>query len=284
MFHFFVAFDSFFCFNPLMTNSTQQRREVILTSAYRDGFVGVRQLADELSVSEATVRRDLHGLATEGLLQLNHGGASVIRGSDHSFLSKLTRNVEAKQTIARLAAQLVCDGEQLFLDSGTTCFAMATFLRGKHGLSVIVNSIRTAQELHAPGLNVLILGGQYRPERMDTVGPMAGASMDQLRGYLAFVGTDGVGMDFGLTAIDIGSAHIFGQAVSNARQSILLADSSKFDNPGLYKIADWTAISKVVTDKRPAEAWCGFFAERGIELIYPRDISPAALSTAKPSA
>ncbi|MBM4103869.1 MAG: DeoR/GlpR transcriptional regulator [Planctomycetes bacterium] len=256
-----------------MTNSTKQRREVILTSAYRDGFVGVRQLADELSVSEATVRRDLHGLATEGLLQLNHGGASVIRGSDHSFLSKLTQNVEAKQTIARLAAQLVCDGEQLFLDSGTTCFAMTAFLRGKRGLSVIVNSIRTAQELHAPGLNVLILGGQYRPERMDTVGPMAGASMDRLRGYLAFVGTDGVGMDFGLTAIDIESAHIFGQAVGNARQSILLADSSKFDNPGLYKIADWAAISKVITDKRPAEAWCGFFAEREIELIYPQESS-----------
>src|SRR4030042_4485886 len=97
---------------------------------------------------------------------------------------------------------------------------------------------------------------------MDTVGPMAGASMDRMRGYMAFVGTDGLGMDFGLTAIDIESAHIFGQAVGNARQSILLADSSKFDNPGLYKIADWTAISKVVTDKRPAKLWGDFFVER----------------------
>jgi DeoR/GlpR family transcriptional regulator of sugar metabolism len=254
-----------------MTNSTQQRREATLTIAYRDGFVGVRQLADELNVSEATVRRDLHGLAAEGLLQLNHGGASVVRGSDYSFLSKSMRNVEAKQIIAKLAAQLVNDGEQLFLDSGTTCFAMAAFLRGKRGLSVIVNSVRTAQELHAPGMNVVMLGGQYRPERMDTVGPMAGTSMDQLRGYLAFVGTDGLGMDFGLTAIDIESAHIFGQAIRNARQSILVADSSKFDSPGLYKIADWPAISKVITDRRPTEAWCDFFAERKIELIYPQE-------------
>lgn len=256
-----------------MTNSTQQRRDLILNIAYRDGFVGVRQLADELSVSEATVRRDLHGLASEGLLQLNHGGASVVRGSDHSFLSKLTQNVEAKQTIARLAAQLVNDGQQLFLDSGTTCFAMTAFLRGKRGLSVIVNSIRTAQELHAPGLNVLMLGGQYRSERMDTVGPMAVASLDKLRGYLAFIGSDGLGMDFGLTAIDIESAHIFGQAIRNSRQSILLADSSKFDNPGLYKIAEWSAISKVVTEKRPSEDWCNFFSERRIELVYPQELS-----------
>ena len=254
-----------------MTNSTQQRRDSILISAYRDGFVAVRQLADELNVSEATVRRDLHGLAAEGLLQLNHGGASVLRGSDHSFLSKLTINVEAKQTIARLAAELVSDGQQLFLDSGTTCFAMTSYLRGKRGLSVIVNSIRTAQELHAPGLNVLMLGGQYRPDRMDTIGPMAVASLDKLRGYQAFIGSDGLGMDFGLTAIDIESAHIFGQAIRNARQSILLADSSKFDNPGLYKIAEWTAISKVITDIRPSENWCSFFAERGIELVYPQE-------------
>jgi DeoR/GlpR family transcriptional regulator of sugar metabolism len=256
-----------------MTNSTQQRREVILTSAYRDGFVGVRQLADDLSVSEATVRRDLHGLAAEGLLQLNHGGASVIRGSDHSFLSKLTRNVEAKQTIAQLAAELVCDNEQLFLDSGTTCFAMTAFLRAKRGLSVIVNSIRTAQELHAPGINVLMLGGQYRADRMDTIGPMAISSLDKLRGYLAFLGTDGLGKDFGLTSIDIESAHIFGQAIRNARQSILLADSSKFDNPGLYKIADWSQISKVISEKRPVETWCSFFAKQGIELIYPQGSS-----------
>jgi DeoR/GlpR family transcriptional regulator of sugar metabolism len=256
-----------------MINSTQQRRDLILTSAYREGFVGVRQLADELSVSEATVRRDLHGLSAEGLLQLNHGGASVVRGSDHSFLSKLTRNVEAKEIIARLAAQLVSDGELLFLDSGTTCFAMTAYLRGKRRLSVIVNSIRTAQELHAPGLNVLMLGGQYRPDRMDAIGPMAVASLDKLRGYLAFIGTDGLGMDFGLTSIDIESANIFGQAIRNARQSILLADCSKFDNPGLYKIAEWTAISKVITEKRPAEIWCDFFAERKIELIYPQDSS-----------
>jgi DeoR/GlpR family transcriptional regulator of sugar metabolism len=271
MFHFIVDFGSFFWFNPFMTNSTQQRRDVILSSAYRDGFVAVRQLADDLDVSEATVRRDLHGLAAEGLLQLNHGGASVVRGSDHSFLSKLTQNVEAKQIIAQLASQLVCDGEQLFLDSGTTCFAMTAFLRGKRGLSVIVNSIRTAQELHAPGINVLMLGGQYRADRMDTIGPMAVASLDKLRGYVAFLGSDGLGMDFGLTAIDIESAHIFGQAIRNARQSILLADSSKFDNPGLYKIADWSMVSKVITEKRPTETWCSFFAEHNIELIYPQE-------------
>jgi len=251
--------------------SNQKRKDVILNAAYKNGTVSVSYLSQELSVSTATIRRDLHTLAAEGLLELTHGGASLVRNWDYSFMSKSMRNVEAKQIIAQLAAGIVKDGDQIFLDSGTTCFAMAGYLRGKKGLSVIVNSVRTAQELHAPGLNIITLGGQYRYDRMDTVGPMAAASLEQLRGYLAFIGIDGISMDFGMTAIDIESANIFGLAIRNARRCILLADSSKFDAPGLYKIADWQAVSAVITDIRPPQAWVDFFARQSIEMIYPQD-------------
>ena len=228
-------------------------------------------MAAEFGVSEATVRRDLHGLAGEGLLELMHGGASVVRNSDYSFLSKAMRNIEGKKIIGRLAAELIRDGEQLFVDSGTTCFEMARFLRGKKGLSIIVNSVRTAQELHAPGLSVLMLGGQYRPERMDTVGPMAGAVLERLRGYRAFIGADGLGTDFGLTAIDIESAHIFGLAVQNARDTVLLADHSKFDAPSLHKIVDWDAVSTIVTDIKPDRQWFDFLTDKGIKIVFDHD-------------
>ena len=71
-----------------MIPTIQHRREDILALAYQDGHVSVKQLSDHLNVSQATIRRDLHGLASEGLLELIHGGASVARNSDYSFLSK----------------------------------------------------------------------------------------------------------------------------------------------------------------------------------------------------
>ncbi len=255
-----------------MTSTIQQRRDAILTEAYKSGHVSVRGIAEALDVSEATVRRDLHGLADEGLLTLTHGGATLIRNSDYSFISKSMRNIEAKRTIAQMASDMITDGDQVFLDSGTTCFEMTPFLRSKRSLSIIVNSIRTGQELYTPSLNVLMLGGQYRPERMDTVGPMAAEVLDRLRGYRAFLGTDGISKDFGLTSVDIDSAHIFTLAARNARECILLADSSKFDQPSLYKISDFTSISTVITEKKPSEEWENFFLSNNVKVIYPNKI------------
>lgn len=256
-----------------MTSTIQQRRDAILTRAYRSGYVLVREIAEELNVSEATVRRDLHSLASEGLLELTHGGASVVRNSDYSFMSKSLRNIDAKRIIAQMACELVSDGEQLFLDSGTTCFEMTSFLRSKKSLSVIVNSVRTAQELQAPGVNVLLLGGQYRPERMDSVGPITFEVLERLRGYRAFLGTDGISRDFGLTSIDIDSAHIFNLAARNARECILLADSTKFDQPSLYKIADLGCISTLITEKKPSPEWVEFLNSHNVNIIYPTENS-----------
>ncbi|MDH7598231.1 MAG: DeoR/GlpR family DNA-binding transcription regulator [Sedimentisphaerales bacterium] len=252
-----------------MTLSQAQRREAIIAQLYRDGHVQINGLAEQLKVSVATIRRDLKALARDGLLELTHGGATVRRDSDLSFMAKLTRNAEEKKTIGRLAAALVQDGDQVFLDSGTTCFHLAQYLRSKRQLCVIVNSIRTAQELISPGVKVLLLGGQFRPERMDTIGPMASASLDQLRGYKAFFGTDGLGMDFGPTATDIESASLFGQAVRSARHAILLADHTKFDAPALYRIVEWKSVAKIVTDRQPSDEWMQFFSSLQIQVIYP---------------
>ncbi|MEN6384096.1 MAG: DeoR/GlpR family DNA-binding transcription regulator [Phycisphaerales bacterium] len=254
-----------------MASITSERRDKILSLAYRNNHVSLKELVDELGVSEATVRRDLQSISAEGLLELKGGVASVIKNSDYSFISKSMRNIEAKKTIAALACDFIKNGDQVFLDSGTTCFEVAKLLRGKHSVSVIVNSVRTAQELQAPGLNVLMLGGQYRPDRMDCVGAVAFQTLDRFRGYTAFVGTDGLSMDFGFTSIDIESANIFGLAVKNAKQVILLADSSKFDKPTLYKTTDINNISIVITEKCPSSEWCKFFENNGIQLIYPSE-------------
>ncbi len=249
------------------TISIKQRKDAIVAKVYHEGQVVASQLADELGISDATVRRDLKSLAEEGLLELNHGGAQLKKDLDYSFISKSMRNVQSKRAIAAIAAEMISDGQQIFLDSGTTCFHVAGFLRAKKSLSIIVNSVRTAQELHSPSLNVLILGGQYRPERMDTIGPMAGQSLEKLRGYRAFIGCDGLGMDFGPSSVDIESAHIFSQAIKNAREAVLLADTSKFESPGLFKITDWENISAVITEKPLPGHWQEFFQQNDIQML-----------------
>lgn len=233
--------------------------------------VTVRKLASNMSVSEATVRRDLKALADGQKVHLVHGGAMLPSDSYFSFDAKRDRSSEAKQVIGELAASLVNDGDQIFLDSGTTIFQMAEPLATKRGLSIIVNSARLAIELKAPAMNLIILGGQYRPDRMDSIGPIAMSTLDQLRGYTAFIGADGLSMGFGVSAADIDSAHLYRLAVANARDTVLLVDQTKFQSASLFKIVDWDRVSRIVTDARPSDEWMQFLQERGTEVIYPAD-------------
>jgi len=253
----------------IVNGSTQERRQRILSEVYEKRHVTAKDLAAGMEVSEATVRRDLKVLANNGQLDLVYGGATLRRISDFSFRSKEMRNVEGKRIIGQLASDLVADQDQIFLDSGTTAFQMASYLKRKRGLSIIVNSARLALELDAPGLSVILLGGQYRPDRMDTVGPLTTNTLEQLHGYTAFIGADGLKMDFGLAAADMESANLYRLAVKNAKQTVLLADHSKFLAPSLFKIVDWDPISRVVTDVAPSPEWQEFLEKRGIKVIYP---------------
>lgn len=265
-----------------MYSTPALRRARILAEVFEKKHVTARDLAAVMAVSEATVRRDLKVLADNQQLELVYGGAKLRPNSDFSFRSKGLRNVEAKQTIGRLAATFVADGEHILLDSGTTCFAMAPFLRSKRGLSIIVNSARLALELDAPGLHVILLGGSYRPDRMDSIGPLTISTLEQLRGYVAFLSSDGLHREFGLAAADMESAQLYRLAVANARAAILLADHSKFASPSLYKIVDWDSISRVVTDQKPTAEWLEFLQSRNIAVTYP-DAQEAADANGQPN-
>ncbi|MGA2264335.1 MAG: DeoR/GlpR family DNA-binding transcription regulator [Acidobacteriota bacterium] len=263
-----------------MSLTSKQRHDQILSEILERGHVEVKMLARKLAVSDATVRRDLRALADEGQVDLAYGGATLPRPTDFSFRSKAVRNVEAKRIIGQLAAGLVSDNEQVCLDSGTTCFELCRHLRRRRGLLVVVNSARLAMELGTyPETRVLMLGGQYRPDRMDTVGPLATATIEQLRGYLAFIGADGMSMDFGISASDIESAHLYRQVIRNARETILLVDHTKFLTLSLFKICEMSEISRIVTDQKPLPEWLEFLQAQGIALYYPETASPAALQS-----
>lgn len=252
-----------------MGQATADRRQQIMAQLLDKKQVSVKTLADEMGVSGATVRRDLKALADEEGLVLMHGGAALPRERDYSFQAKQIRAMQEKQVIGRLAAELIGDGDRVFLDSGTTCSAMAPHLKRRRDLTVLANSARLALELDTPGIQLFLIGGEYRPDRMDTVGPMAEGTLNHVRGYVAFIGADGLSMDFGPSAGDVASAHLHRQVIQNAARTVLLVDHSKFGNPSLFQIVDWSHINTVVTDSRPDADWERFFAQRDIAVVFP---------------
>lgn len=254
------------------------RLDLILERIEDQRHVTVRDLAKATGVSEATIRRDLKQLSDRQLIELVYGGATAARKSDQSLQARGQRNTEAKRIIGELAGALVRDHDMLFVDAGTTCFEMRHALKQRRGLTLLVNSTRLAIELGPNSeSNLILLAGQYRPDRMDTVGPLADQTVEQLRGYSCFLGADGLSQDFGVSANEMQTAYLYQHLIRNAKETILLADHSKFGVPSLFRIGGFEAVSKVVTDRDPGRDWQGFFNDLGIALVTPdfnQDPSP----------
>lgn len=129
-----------------------QRRALILEEVRRRGGVRVNELTRSLNVSDMTVRRDLDALAREGLLRKVHGGAVLgDEASSHEpgFEAKSEWETVAKQAIAKAAAALVAPGSAIALSAGTTTHALARELTEVTGLTVVTNSVRTAEVFEA---------------------------------------------------------------------------------------------------------------------------------------
>ena len=252
-----------------MSQATAERRRQIMSQLLEQKQVTVKGLATAMDVSNATVRRDLKALADEQGLRLVHGGAALPRERDFSFQARLMRHADEKRVIGQLASKLIRDGDHVFLDSGTTCSELVPHVKRMHEITILTNSARLALDLNSPGVQLFLIGGQYRPDRMDSIGPMAVSTLNQVRGYTALIGADGLSTDFGPSASDLASADLHRQVVSNAITTVLLVDHSKFGNASLFQIVDWSQISAVVTDKKPDERWQEFFTERNIIVYFP---------------
>jgi DeoR/GlpR family transcriptional regulator of sugar metabolism len=120
--------------------------------------------------------------------------------------------------------------------------------------------------------NIIQLGGAFRPDRLDTVGTIALMGLEQLRGYKAFQGGDGMDIEFGLSAIDHESALIAKTALSKARQVYVIADHSKFDNPSLlFKITDISNINYIITDRPLNASWQEKCRQSNVTVVVARE-------------
>jgi DeoR/GlpR family transcriptional regulator of sugar metabolism len=251
--------------------SAEIRHKQILEQLRSAGRIYVADLAKALCVTEVTIRRDLAFLQKNGLLKKTYGGAVVAAPEVAvSVRYRQTQKAVAKQIIGRIAGALVRDGDIIYLEAGSTCYEIIPYLANRKDLTVIVNSLYLMKRLHEqPAHKIIVVGGQYRPERMDMVGPQAEAAISQLGGFKAFTGADDITIDAGLSGTDqvtVGFAKIVVQRASGV---IFVGDHTKFDKPALYKIADIDRLDYIVTDVRPSPAWFAAAKQKSIKLLYP---------------
>ena len=233
------------------------------------GILRVEELADELGVSLATVRRDLAELETAGDLRRIHGGAMLpeSRAEEPLFDDKTAMAAPEKQRIAEAALKLIGPRDIVYLDGGSTVLALARLLAPLTKLTVVTNSLRVAQILGSGGPRMILTGGECRPISQTLVGPLTRAVLEQMNLDIAFMGTIGVSAEQGMTTTDPAEAFTKEQAMARATRAVLLADSSKFGQKSFVRFGAVERLSAVISDKQLPSAERKALQRAGIETI-----------------
>ena len=238
----------------------QERFQHILGQIKRENAVHIRELAQEIGVSESTVRRDISDLAARGALKKVFGGAVAadtnsrkIIAEEQGMTEKSLVRVAEKRRIAEYAAGLVNDDDFVYIDAGTTTGMLVEYLENRNAYYV-TNGIRHALRLAERGFKVCILSG--RPKFI-TEAVVGTACVENMRDYnftKAFMGANGVDLRKGFTTPDIDESIVKREAVKRAYIPYVLSDSSKF---GIVSSVCFAEIRDccIITDRCPDDAF-----------------------------
>jgi len=231
--------------------SAQQRLDAILDIIYTSGFTSVAEVAQQMNVSEMTIRRDFDKLEAEGRIRRAHGGAIAEHRTqvEVDYRARQQRRAQEKARIGQIAASLVREGQSIFLDAGTTVLAMVKFLKQIKNLHVVTSSLPVQMEfMDCPDINVILVGGRIMPHTMSYVGPLATENIHNMRFDWAFLGTGGIDIDRGLTHSTLEEIPIKKAAAAAAAKVAVLADSTKFGYNALSLIMPIQQVDIIITD------------------------------------
>ena len=102
-----------------------ERRDLLVSLLRRDGKLVARDLAQELGLSEDSVRLDLRELAAAGLCQRVYGGALPASPAVSTHAKRSGLAPESQRRVAARAAELISPGTTVILDGDTTGLAVA---------------------------------------------------------------------------------------------------------------------------------------------------------------
>jgi DeoR/GlpR family transcriptional regulator of sugar metabolism len=233
-----------------MTKQSRRHAEM-LQRLRQSGYVSVEEFAQELGVSEMTVRRDLNLLQEQGLIARHHGGASTTPDpgkAEIPYQLREAESVEQKERIGRAAAAFVQDGDVVILDAGTTPLQVALNLTQSR-LTVITNGPPILDALSdRTDMSLISTGGMLRWESQSYVGPLTLRAIKSINANIAFITVTGLSLTKGLTTRNMDSAEVKRAMMGAAEKIVLVMDSSKMNKHTLTTVAMLNEIGILVTD------------------------------------
>lgn len=230
----------------------EERRKEIILLLKKEKRASVKQLSKKFDVSRATIRRDLSELEKNGFIRRTHGGA-ILSGTsklEPSFKEKEDKLAPEKKEIGKTAAEIIKNGDTIFIDAGTTTRYIIDNLKNKKDLTIVTHALHIINKINEIDLDceLVVIGGNFKWSTEAMIGPLAEDSLRKLRVDKSFIGANGFSLDSAATTPDLREAKIKEIALEIAGENFLLFDQSKWEEVYFYKFDKLKQINFIITD------------------------------------
>ncbi len=230
-----------------------ERHEKIIEILEKRNIATVHYLAAELHVSEPTIRRDLSLLERENKINRTFGGAVLNRAQDKEvpLVLREQESRQNKEQLAERAAELISDGDIIFLDASSTVAEIIKYLPRFRDLTIITNSPKNSQRLAELKIRSFSTGGLLLENSVAYVGDMAKRTAEGFNADLFFFSCRGLSEMGELTDSSIEETEIRKTMMKQSKKNVFICSDDKIGKKYMYNLCTYKDIDCIICNKNP---------------------------------
>lgn len=238
------------------------RRSAIARIVAQSGAARVVDLVQKFGVNAATIRRDLSELERQGLLRRVHGGAVAIEAAR-------PRESEAQAArIGRAAAEMIGEGETVFLGPGPLSLQVAHWLADRPQMTIVTNGLEIAHWVAThTHHNLIVTGGQAEGRDLGLFGPLTRMALPNLRADHVILELGGVSAVEGLTDDNLEQAEIAQLLLGTGAEIVVLVPVERVGRVAAAYIAPVSDADAIVTAREAPSSVLWDLSECGVRVV-----------------
>jgi len=245
---------------------TAERRATIAKIVARSGAVRAADLVTQFGVNAATIRRDLKALEEQEKVRRVHGGAVAVGEAVPESACAPPGTQEAR--IGQAVAEMIANGETIFLGPGRLPLAVARCLTEHSRLTVVTSGIEVAHWVATNTSHTLIVtGGQVEGRDLGLAGQLTKTALASLRAAHVILELDGVNAVDGLTGDNLSQAEIAQLLLEAGSEIIVLVPAERVGQVAAAYIAPASEADTIVTAREAPSPPLWDLSEAGVRIV-----------------
>lgn len=246
-----------------------ERQKKIIELLMIKKVLKISELTEELGVSVDTLRRDLNLLTKQGKIEKIYGGVKIVESmfGESNIDERMISHLTEKEMIAQKCSHFINDGDCIYIDSGSTTYQIAKYIKNKKNLTVVTNSIPVVNELLNSDVELVIIGGKVRKNEKSVVTYEYLFNFSELNIVKAFICASGITIEKGISDYNLEEAITRKKIIELSKEIFVAADSTKFGKDVTIGIATLDKIDYLITDHHLKSSFINQFKKTDTNLI-----------------